>query len=370
MPSLTINQVATGRDLKSFIDLPWKLYKGDKNWIAPLLIDIKSRLNLKRGPLGKGRAALFLARRGKEVVGRISASYLKGKLAAAGEGNFGFYEMIDDLDVARALMDRAIAWLKERKAKTVVGPYSFLLEDPYPGFLAGSYDLPPYFLMTYSKPYYLDQMIALGFVGAMDLHTYECPVDVVFPEEFLAKARHAESILNPQIRSLNLKKTYEEAEIVRHIFNEALKNNWGYVPFSREHARKMIKQLRFLVDVRIFLIAEVGGQPVGVVWTLPNFNEILADCNGRLFPKGALRILFKKRSIKTVRAYALAVLPEYQRSGLGCLLIRETFRALDKAGYERGEVSWILENNIRMGGLTEFMGGRKRRTYRVYKKDV
>jgi GNAT superfamily N-acetyltransferase len=370
MPPLTIIKVASRRDLKSFIDLPWKLYKVDKHWIAPLRIDIKSRLNLKRGLLGKGRAALFLARRDKEVVGRISASFLKSTLQATGEGNFGFYEMIDDLDVARALMDRAMAWLKEKGAKKAIGPYSFLLEDPYPAFLADSYDRPPYFMMTYSKPYYLDQMKALGFEKAQDLYAYEMSEEVPLPQKLLDKAKEAEYIPDLRLRTINLKNLYEEIEITRGIFNEALKNNWGYVPFSREYVKKMAKELRFLADERIIFIAEIKGVPVGVVINLPNYNELLADCNGRLFLKGVLRILFKKRLIKSARNYAMAILPAYQHSGLGSLLLRESFNRAVKIGYVRGEISFVLESNVKMDALAQFARGRNRKTYRIFKKDI
>lgn len=370
MPPLIITQVASRGDLRSFIKLPWKLYKDDRYWIPPLLIELKSRLNLNRGLLRMDQAALFLARRGKEVVGRISASFLRGRLRVFGEGNFGYYEMIDDIDVAGALMDRAISWLKERKAKQVIGPYNFVLEDPCPGFLADSYDLPPCFMMAYSKPYYLDHMKALGFEKAMDLYTYEGRQDCPLPEKLLSRAQQAESIPNLRMRCLDTKNIYEEAEIIRAIFNEALKSNWGYAPLSRDRARNMARMAKFIGDEKIILIAEVDGKPVGVVINLPNYNEILGNCNGRLFPKGALRLLFKRRSIHSTRSYALAVLPEYQHSGLGSLLIRESFREGKKAGYERGEIGWVLESNVEMGALAQLVAGRTRKTYRVFKKDI
>jgi hypothetical protein len=362
MNSLVIEQAKSKDDLKSFMELPWRLYKDDKYWIPPLRIEIKSRA--RRG-LSGNKAALFLARREREVVGRISASI---SAPDSNEGNFGFYEAIDDIGVASALVEKALEWLKSKGVSKVIGPYNFLLEDPYPGFLADSYDRPPYFMMAYSKPYYIDQMNALGFEKAMDLYAYEVNDKTVFPQVFLDKARHAEAIPGIRLRNINLKNLEHETEIIRSIFNEALKNNWGYLSFSKEYARKMASDLKFLADPRIIFIAEVNGKPVGAVINLPNYNELFADCNGRLFPRGMLKLLFKKRSIKGLRAYAMGILPEYQRSGLGCLFIRESFTAGVKAGYEHAEITWILQSNTAMDSLTQFMGGLSRKTYRIFKK--
>lgn len=367
MNQLIVNEVASSSDLKSFVDFPWRIYTNDANWIAPLRIEIKSRLNPNHGLLKRNQAALFLARRGQEVVGRISASFSSH---GSSEGNFGFYEAVNDTQVAGLLIDRAASWLKERGIKKIVGPCSFLLEDPYPGFLADAYDRPPYFMMTYSKPYYIDQMNALEFQTAMDLYAYEVNDKTVFSEAFNAKARHAESISGLRLRNINLKDLKNETETIRSIFNEALKNNWGYIPFSKAFARKMASNLRFLADPRIIFIAEVLGTPVGAVINLPNYNELFADCNGRLFPKGILKLLLKKRSIKGLRAYAMGILPAYQRSGLGCLFIRESFLSAVRSGYRQAEITWILQSNTAMDGLAQFTGGENKKTYRLFKKNI
>jgi len=368
MQPLKIDRVESKSDFKSFIELQWRLYKGDQFWIPPLLVELKNRA--RRGLEKEGNAVLFLARRGTEVVGRISASLCKQNFEINKEGNFGFYECVDDMEVARCLMGKAIEWLKNKGATKVVGPYSFLLEDPHPGFLVDGFDRPPYFMMAYTKQYYLEQMRELGFEKAMDLNAYELDRETALPEGIVAKSKEAESIPCMKIRNINLKKVYEEAEIIRGIFNEALKNNWGSVPFSSAHARRMAKDLKFLADPRIILIAEIDNRPVGAVINLPNYNELLKDCNGRLFPKGIFRILFKKKSIKSLRGYALAVLPEYQRSGLGCLLTRKSFEAGIKANYEHAEVTWILESNKAMDDLAQFMGGHNKKVYRLFKYEI
>jgi len=367
--AISIYTVKSGADLKSFMDFQYSLYKDDPYWIAPIRWEMRQRLDPKKGFLRKNPGTLFLAKDGREIVGRLSVSHLKQqKDFDCPEGNFGFYEATDDADVAKNLLGAGLDWLKNVGMKKAVGPYNFRLEDPHPGFLAEGFDLPPYFMMAHSKPYYLDQMEASGFGKAMDLRTYELTKHHNFPADFLRKTEEASCIPGLRLRNICLDRIYEEANLIREIFNHAARKNWGHVPFSEADARNMAKTLRFILDPRIVFIAQVNERPVGIVINLPNYNELLWDCNGRIIPKGLLRFLLKKRNLKSLRAYGLAVIDEYQRSGLGSLLILESFKAGVKAGYERAEISWVLSANNPMSNLAESAGSEIRKVYRLYQR--
>lgn len=365
--AICVHTVKSAADLKSFINFQYRLYKGDPYWIAPVRWEMKQRLNPKRGFLRKNPGVLFLAKNGHEIVGRLSVSCLKHqKDLDCPEGNFGFYEAVDDADVAKKLLSTGFDWLKNRGMKKAVGPYNFRLEDPHPGFLAEGFDLPPYFMMAHSKPYYLNQMEASGLGKAMDLNTYELTRYHDFPSDFLNKTEEAGRIPGLKLRCINLGKIYEEANLIREIFNHAARKNWGHVPFSEADARNMAKSLRFIVDPRLVYIAEVNESPVGIVINLPNYNEILSDCDGHIIPKGLARFILKRRRIKSLRPYALAVVDEYRRCGLGSLLILESFKAAVKVGYEKAEISWVLSANNPMSNLAESAGSKKRKVYRLY----
>ncbi|MBI4239203.1 MAG: hypothetical protein HY696_12420 [Deltaproteobacteria bacterium] len=366
MLPISVEQVRTWWQQRRFLALPWRLYRTDPAWVAPLRLELAQRLNRKKNPyFRKGDAALFLARRGREVVGRISAQV---DAVGAPSGAFGFYEAIDDPTVAQALLTAASEWLRVRGVQKMVGPCNFRLEDPAPGFLTEGFEHRPTFMMAYSKPYYPAQMEAAGLQTVMDLHAYRGDKDHPLPSTLIERAAVADRIPQFQVREIQMDRLYAEAELLRALFNEGLKNNWGFVPFSSAHARKMAHDLRLLADPRIILIAEVAGRPVGAVINLPNFNDLFADCNGRLFPKGFYRMWRCRNRIQGIRGYAIAILPEYQKHGVGCLLLRESFARAVVAGYTYGEISWILGSNKGMNDLAVFTGSQRQKAYRLYEQ--
>lgn len=370
---ITIHPVETWCDRRAFFNLPRALYANDACYIEPLRIELKERLNRKKNPFFRhGDAEFFLAKRGKEIVGRISAQidHAAHPGENPGEGNFGFYEAIDDADVAQALFGAAGEWLTARRCAKMVGPYQFRLEDPAPGFLQSGHEKLPTFMMPYTKSYYVAQARANGFSTTMELNAYAVTKEAPPPESVQSKAREAAQIAGMRVREFNMARLYDEAEILRAIFNESLKNNWGYVPMSQSQVRAMVKNLKMLADPRIVLIAEVAGRPIGAVINLPNFNDIFADCRGRLFPKGLYRMLLRRRDIRGLRGYAFAILPEYQHHGVGCLLLAESWRRGEAAGYTYGEITWILGSNTPMNEIAQGLGGAPAKQYVLMGKSL
>ncbi|MBI2345325.1 MAG: hypothetical protein HYV03_00210 [Deltaproteobacteria bacterium] len=362
-----IVEVRNWRARRLFLRLPWRLYRHDPAWVAPLRIELARRIDPRKNPYFRhGEAALFLARAGREVVGRISAQVER----AASEGAFGFYEAVDDQTVADTLLGAASEWLRRRGVGKVMGPCNFRLEDPAPGFLTRGFDLPPAFMMAYSKPHYPSQLERAGFTTVMDLHSYCVDKEHPLPQGLLDRADQAAAIPGLRIRQLQMERLFDEAELLRGIFNGALKNNWGFVPFSAAQARQMARDLKMLADPRIVLIAEVENRPIGAVINLPNYNDILADCNGRLFPKGLYRLWRCRHRIRGLRGYAMGILPDYQGHGVGCLLIREAHTRGMAAGYTYGEITWVLGSNKGMNELAQYLGGQQQKGYRLYQRTL
>ncbi len=369
--TVAIEPVTTATDRRAFLNLPRALYAGDAAWIEPLRMELKQRLSPKSSFFRRAEAALFLAKRGADVVGRISVQI--DRHAHPGEhpeGNFGFYEAVDDVEVASVLFGAAEDWLRARHVNKIVGPYNFRLEDPAPGFLAHGFDHPPCFMMPYSKPYYLAQAERAGFQPAMQLNCFSVRADFQFPQWIKDLDDQARGIPGLHVRCINLKRVYAEAEVIRHVFNEALRNNWGFIPFSEKQVQAMARDMGRIADPRIILIAEVDGRAVGVVINLPNLNDIFYDCRGRLFPKGLYRMLFQKKRIHSLRGYACAILDEYRGKGLGVHLIAESWRRGLAAGYTQGEITWVLGNNTGMNDLAQGFGGTPDKRYSVMEKAV
>ena len=370
---IDIVPVTSRRDRRDFLNLPRRIYANDPVWVEPLRIELSRRLSPKHNSyLRHNEATLLLAYRDGEVVGRISAQI--DRLANPGSapliGNFGLYESIDDADVAAALFAAAENWLRARGAQKMVGPYNFRLEDPAPGFLSHGFDERPTFMMPYSKPYYLEQARAAGLTPIMQLNSYAVTKERPLPAEFLQRADDARQISGMAVRSFNMSQLNNEAEILRGIFNESLKDNWGHVPMTSAQARGMARNLKQIADPRIVLIAEVAGRPIGAVINLPNLNDILHDCRGQLFPKGLYRLLCRRRDIRGLRGYALAILPEYQGRGVGCLLVTESWARGEAAGYTYGEITWILGSNAHMNELARGFGGQEAKRYCLMEKSL
>lgn len=371
--TLQVRPVCSLRERRDFLNLPRAIYADSPAWVEPLRIELRMRLNPEKNPYFRhGAAELFMAYQNGRPVGRVSAQL--DRVGTEGdpprEGHFGFYECVEDAGVSRALFSAAADWLGARRVPKIVGPYNFRLEDPAPGFLSHGFEKRPMFMMSYSKPYYLKQAEAFGFSKVMELKSYDVSRSRPIPQMVWDRADKAAAIPGMRVREISMKHMYDEAEIIRGIFNESLKGNWGFVPFSAAQARAMARDLKMLADPRIILIAEVDDRPVGAVINLPNYYELLWDCKGRLFPKGLYRMTFHKKRIHSLRGYAMAVLPDYQSQGVGTLLLAESFNRGGRAGYDTGEVTWILGSNTSMSELTQAFGGIEDKRYTIVEKNL
>lgn len=371
--TLQVRPVRSVRERRDFLNLPRAIYEGNPAWVEPLRIELKMRLSPEKNPYFRhGEAECFVAYDGSRSVGRVTAQIDRAAFPGESpkEGHFGFYECVEDAAVSRALFDAATQWLSERRVQKMVGPYNFRLEDPAPGFLSHGFEKRPMFMMSYSRPYYLQQAMDAGFSTAMELKSYAVCEDYPIPQAILDRAEEARRIPGMRVREIDMKRMYDEAELLRTIFNESLKNNWGFVPFSAGQARAMARDLKMLADPRIILIAEVDGRSVGAVINLPNYYELLWDCKGRLFPKGLYRMAFHKKRIHSLRGYAMAVVPDYQSQGVGTLLLDESYKRGGRAGYSTGEVTWILNSNTSMSDLTQAFGGIEDKRYTIVEKSL
>jgi GNAT superfamily N-acetyltransferase len=371
--TVDVRPVRSSSERRDFLDLPRSIYANDTAWVEPLRLELKIRLNPKKNPYFRhGDCEMFMAYRDGRPVGRISTQIdhaaFPGDIPK--EGHFGFYECHEDPEVARALFSAATQWLQARRAQKMVGPYNFRLEDPAPGFLSHGFERRPMFMMAYSKPYYIQQAQDFGFSTAMELKSYAVSKERYLPKEMQDKASVAAKIAGMRVREINMECLYDEAEMMRGIFNESLKSNWGFVPFSAGQARAMARDLKMLADPRIILIAEVHGKPVGTVINLPNYYDLFWDCRGRLFPKGLFRMAFQKKKIQGLRGYAMAILPEYQKQGVGTLLLNESFVRALAAGYTHGEITWILGSNSAMSDLSQVFGGVEDKRYTIVEKSL
>lgn len=372
--SLTIEKVEGDRALKQFIDFPHDLFAGDPNYVPELFMAQEALLNRKKSPFFlHSTADYFLARSPEgKILGRIAAIRNNNYINFTGEkaGFFGFFDVIEDYNVAKTLLDTASDWLRAEGLDRVIGPANFSTNETC-GVLIENFEEPPFVLTTYNHPYYAEFLDRYGFVKHTDLLSYE-----LFPEKLTPKleefAAHVEARLlrrGISIRTIDMKNFDREVDKFLPIYNASWDENLGFVPMTEAEVRQMGKDLKMALDPDFVFFAEKDGVPIGIALSVPNLNEVFIKIpRGRLFPTGLFKFLFGKKSIKTVRVVALGILPEYRRIGLDVCLYVRSYQTAQRKGIKRAEASWILENNDLMNRALLQIDAKVFRKHRIYEK--
>jgi GNAT superfamily N-acetyltransferase len=375
--NIEILEVSSRRERNAFIKFPWRIYVHDPAWVPPLIIERKAFLDRKRHPFYRhGDAALFLASRGRgsEIVGRIMASDDPNynALHQSDVGCFGLFESIDDVDVAAALFKSAADWLRSRGRSEVMGPIDYSTNYVC-GLLTGGFEHPPTLLTGHNPPYYARLIEACGFEKVTDWYAWWFDPDnaPVSRLRRLVNARARKTSV--KIRPINLGRVADESRRLSSVFNEAWKNNWGFVPFTEAEAKHMAKEIKPIIDPRMTLIAEIDNVPVAFVICVPDINVALQHLNGRLtrfgLPIGLIKLLYYRRKIRTARFIALGVVEKYRRAGIAERLVLQVMEEGASRGVT-GELSMTLEDNTMINRFIEALGATKYKTYRIYRRLV
>jgi GNAT superfamily N-acetyltransferase len=371
---VTIEEVTGQGAINEFIRFPWKVYRGNPCWVPPLKSEVKFLLSEQKNPFfHHAEAAFFLARRNGETVGRIAAIIDRNHIKIHHEqaGFFGFFECLPDCAVARELLDTAASWLKKRDIEIMRGPMNPSTNEEC-GLLLEGFDSPPMIMMTYTPAYYLDYMERCGLTKAKDLYAYITVIREVTAGGRLEKVAAAVQARVPglTVRPANMKRLAQELAAVKEIYNAAWSHNWGFVPMTDEERESMAKRLKPLIVPELLIMAEVNGTPAAFFMAVPDYNQVLGKLNGRLGPVGIAKSLWYSRKINDIRILTMGVKEEYRKKGIEILLYLEAFKAAVKKGYERAEMSWILEDNVLMQRGCELMGGKLYKKYRIYEKNI
>jgi hypothetical protein len=373
---VTVRPVATRRDRRTFLDVPFAIYRGDPHWVAPLYIERQEHLDPRKNPYFRhAEAELFLAERDGRAVGRISAQIDRLRLARHGDatGQFGFLEAPDDPNIFAALFEAAAGWLSERGMERMEGPFSFSINDEA-GLLVEGFETPPAIMMGHARPYYGARVEEQGFARVKDLIAYDYDAHIEMPRllrSLFEKAVAAEDIA---IRPFDRKNLARDLDIVMDIFNDAWSHNWGFVPFTAEEIAALGRNLRLLVAPGYAAIASYRGAPAAMAVTLPNINAWIAGLDGRLLPMGWAKLawhLFAKPPA-SVRMPLMGVRRVHHGTPLGAALaigVIDTVRRYHLSrGTHRAELSWILEDNLPVRRIVEQLGAIPCKTYRIYGK--
>lgn len=376
--SVQIQKVANRRDLRAFVMFPWRVYKGDPNWVPPLISQQINYLTPEKNPFFKhAEAALFLARRGRDIVGTIApfVNYEDLKHEEKKVGGFGFFEALNDYEAVEALLDTACEWVKARGMELIRGPYSFTRNDR-PGVLIEGRDCPPVVLAGHTPPYYKELLEKYGMEKYGDSYAWRAVRSQIgeelqnVPQEILRVAEAARRTNDVTIRKVRMDHWDEDVAIAGYLFNATLSQYRNFIPMSEEQFRRFAEEFRPLLDPDLTLIAEINGQPIGFAVAIPDPNRVLIHLNGRLFPFGWLKMWWYARRIDVVTYKLMGVLPEYRRRGIDALLYLDMLRAVFDKGYQWLDGSLTGEENLLVNLLAGRLGAERYKRYRVYQKAV
>lgn len=378
--AIEIVPVTTSAGRNQFVDVAWKIYADDPAWVPPLKSEVHGLIGgVKTNPwFHHGRAAFFLAKRGGEVVGRISAQVCDlVQQRRPGLGQWGFFDTVNDPAVARALIGTAERWLRDQGMTRAQGPMSLGIWDE-PGLLVKGFDEPPVVMMGHHLPYYEKMVLDAGYEGVKDLNAWDLDISKPFPELVQRIVAAGEKNKRIRIREVDLKRFGQEAALILGILNEAWSDNWGFVPITPEEVAFVGKKLKPLIFPHMVRVAEYDGEPVAFMITLPDVNELIKPLNGSLLPFGWAKLLWALRKppkVNWARVPLMGVRQHLQGTRTASLLafmmieyIRRDSVRLN--GTTRGEIGWILDDNGPMISIAEAINSHIRKIYRIYERDL
>lgn len=366
---MEITRVSSDRDLKIFIDIPYKIYKNDPVWVPPLRSDVAGQFDHVKNPfLDHCQYALFILWQASKPIGRIAAFYdtLANEFWKENVGLFGYYESPADSSASKMLLKTAIDWLKSQGMTSMRGPWSFVSQEW--GSVIEGFKPSPVVMSPYNPPYYNDHYEAFGLSKVKDLVVYyiDGREGYQIPERILTLTDLVAQKYGVRVRQIRMEKLEEEVNTIMALSNDSLEHNWGYSPVTDAEVRAMAHDLKPVIHPKAVLFAETrDGKPIGFAIAIPDVNVILKKMHGSLLPFGWLRLLYSLPRLKNYRMFALGVIPEFHGKAIDSLL----YRALYESIYDPSifmEINYVLEDNGPMNNAIIKLGAKPFRRYRIF----
>lgn len=371
--AIEVKPVSGKKETTAFIKFAWEIYKGNKYWVPPLIRELRKLLTPGKHPFYEyGKLQLFMAFRDGKAVGRIGAAtnslYIKTQKRKV--GFCGFFECIDDQEVAIALFDRAKEWLKSEGQEFMQGPASPSSNYEY-GCLVEGFDDSPRLMMVYNLPYYEKLFLGYGFDLETELVAYRMETEHVLNDERLKRGTAAvKKRYKLRLEPLSKKRMKEDVEKVRFIYNAAWEDNYGFVPLSDAEITALAHELKPIAEESLIQFAYIDDKLVGFGLAVPDYNAIFKEFDGKLFPFNFLKIFTQKKKIEFARVITLGILPEYQKKGFDAVLYYELVQQAKKIGIKYGDGSWILKHNEMMTRGLKGIGGVQYKQWNVYEMPI
>lgn len=369
---LSIESITTFQEFKSFYKFPFNLYKDDRYWVPPFWTEFKGFFKRKNPFWSHAECRLFIAKKKNKVVGRIAAiiDYKFCETIGKNVGYFGFFECIEDFNYAKALLQSAQNWLVLKNMKIMRGPIDGRV-DVGLGFLYNGFDMSPSLLSTYNPAYYISFAEKFGMKKVRDFIVYYIDLTKSLPNNLKEKSQECiESGI--KIRRFNRLHANKELKWWIELFLGTFADHWGFVPVPTIEVKSRfgVKQIRWFVDPKLFLIAEYDSSPVAYIWSTPDYNQIFKNLNGRLGPYQLIKILFMRKRINAGKLQFIGIKKGFKNKNVGSFLNYETLVEMKRRGYIGAEVGVIDEKNAIAHSTIAKTGAKKYKIYRVFEKNI
>ncbi len=370
MSNLTIKPVENRRERTQFLELPWTINRSDPNWMPPLRPNQAELVGYRPHPFYKdAEGQTFLALKGGQPVGRIMAILYHGhnRYQKDNRGFFGFFECIDEQEVADGLFAAVQQWFAKRGITQIRGPMNPSMNYEC-GLLIEGFDTPPFFMMTHNPPYYQRLIEGCGYGKAEDMFAFLTPIEMLntLDPKLASISEECQKRFKVNLRRMDRRNFSRDVRLFLDIYNQALVGMWGFVPLSEAEVEHMAASMKHLIVPEMTTIAEIDGRPVGAQFGLLDYNPRIKQIDGRLFPFGFIRLLWNKRAIKRVRLVSTNVIPEYQKWGLGLVIAARLVPEVLEWGIKEVEFSWVLESNRLSYGTLKRGGAQISKRYRIF----
>ncbi len=368
---IDIVPVKSQKEINQFIDFPYKLYRTEPNWVPPLRMSQREMFNSKHLFWQRNPHQFFIAKKNDCIAGRIAAfiNQEHNSFYHTNDACFGFLEGENDFEIFQALLTAAEKFAIGHNCHVITGPLNPSLHYEL-GVLVDGFETPPYFMLTHNYNYYDEQIKSYGYIKLKDFYSYKIDASQYVPTEKMKRVgAFLKQRYDIQIRNADIKSFNKELGTLHSIYNDAFIGHWGFTPIEKDEFYLLAKDMKSIIDPRLVLIAEINKEPIAFLLCLPNYNEVFIKIkNGKLFPAGIFKLLSGKKKIRNVRVITIAVKKKYQYLGIGALLYPEIMERCRELNYTKGDLSWVVEDNIMMNQVIKALSAVPYKTYRLYSK--
>lgn len=369
-----IVEVKGRKALRSFITFPEKLYKDCPNWVPALMGDEYDTFDRKgNGAFEYCDCKCFLAYHGRKIVGRVAAiiNNKANELWAGKTVRFGWFDFIEDEDVARALTDAVAVWGKTLGCDTIKGPLGFTDMDKE-GLLVEGFDKLSPFTTLYNFPYYDTILKKIGFSKDADWTQTVVKIGPEMPPMFqlasVIEKRYGLHVIHPK-STRELSEKYGMSMF--HMYNDSFSKLFQFTPLTDKQIKRYLQTYVPILSPDFVAVVVNGDDvPVGFAFCVPSLSKAVKKCRGRLFPFGFLRILHALKHNDTLEALMIGVMPEYQGQGANVLMFKYLHDNCLKYGIKRLILNPELETNFRVQSLFEQYETEPYMRRRAYSKSI